>query len=88
MTHRNQFRSIYSSFKKRFHREKGHFTSKQKGTFCVIFKVGALPPLASPIPTPLTISQSFTSKSPLKMSSPFDYFEGECYYLPYISIYR
>ena len=40
MTHRNQFHTIYSSFKKRFHKEKGHFTSKEKGTFCVIFKVG------------------------------------------------
>ena len=43
MTHRNQFHSIYSSFKKRFHKEKGHFTSKEKGTFCVIFKVGGGP---------------------------------------------
>jgi hypothetical protein len=53
MTHRNQFQSIYSSFKKRFHKEKGHFTSKEKGTFCVILKLGggALAPL---VPTPLT----------------------------------
>ena len=28
------------TIKKSFHKEKGHFTSKEKGTFCVIFKVG------------------------------------------------
>jgi hypothetical protein len=51
MTHRNQFQSIYSSFKKRFHKEKGHFTSKEKGTFCVILKLGGgLGPLGSYAP--------------------------------------
>ena len=50
MTNKNQFQSIYSSFKKCFHKEKGHFTPKEKGTFCVILKVrgGGFAPLPPP----------------------------------------
>ena len=57
MTHRKYLQSIYISFKKHFHKEKGHFTSEEKATFCVIFKVGAGGggglPLGPPVPMPL-----------------------------------